>query len=204
MRFLIFIILIISLIQAANAAFFPESFVGDFEEVHTGSNIPVNIKYLKGGNVYYTSYDPDEKDLVQLIYVCNPKVTYKYTPPLFEDEKGELAKGDSNKFCYAKIFDSLRQGLVNNDVYTVRADKDLTTLSFSKSAIKQLGLIKIDIRFKNQSKNSILDVASMKFYFEQKPEPTLYEFKKINLEQKLNKSDFEFQIPENTNIKEMN
>lgn len=204
MRFLIFIILIISLIQAANAAFIPDSFIGDFEEIHTGANIPVKIKYLKGGNVYYTSYDPDEKDLVQLIYVCNPKVTYKYTPPLFEDEKGELAKGDSNKFCYAKIFDSLRRGLVNNDVYKVKTKKKSSTLFFSKAAAKQLGLTKIDIEFKNKSKSSILDIASMKFYFEQKPEPTLYQFKKINIEQKLNKSDFEFQIPENTNVKEMN
>lgn len=204
MRLLIFIILIISLIQAANAAFIPDYFIGEFEEVHTGANIPVKIKYLKGGNVYYTSFDPDEKDLVQLIYVCNPKVTYKYTPPLFEDEKGELAKGDSNKFCYAKIFDSLRRGLVNNDVYKVSAKKNKTVLTFSKAASKQLGLTQIDIQFKNKSKSSITDIASMKFHFEQKPEPTLYKFKKINLEQKLNKADFEFQIPENTNVKEMN
>ena len=204
MRFLIFFILIISLIQAANAAFVPDSFVGEFVEVHKGTNIPVEIKYLKNGHVFYTSYDSDDKELVQLIYVCNPKVTYKYTPPLFEDEKGELARGDSNKFCYAKIFDSLRRGLVDNKVYTVSNNKDESILTFTKAAQKQLGLKKIEISFKAKSKASIKDIATMKFYFEQKPEPTLYKFVKINIEQKLNKSDFEFQIPENTNIKEMN
>lgn len=204
MRFLIFLILIVSLIQAANAAFVPKSFVAELNEVHKAESIKTEIKYMQGGYIYYTSFDTFEENLPQLIYVCNPKTTYKYVPPFDKSEKGELTKGDSNVYCYSKVFEALTRGLKDNELYKVKLGKKSATLTFSEKASKQLGLLKIEFTFKNESKNSIADIASMVLYFEQKPQPTKFELKKFNIKQKLNKADFEFQVPENTNVKEMN
>lgn len=203
MRFLIFFILIISLIQAANAAFIPKSFVAELNEVHKSQEIKTQIKYMEGGYIYYTSFDTFEPDQAQLVYVCNPKTTYKYVPPFDKNEKGELTRGASNVYCYSKVFEALRRGLKNNELYTVKIENNSAFLTFSEKASKQLGLKKIDLEFENKNKSSISDVSSMILYFEQKPEPTKFVLKSFDIKQKLNKTDFEFQIPENTNIKEM-
>lgn len=207
LRSILLLIAMFALIDVAMAKFIPNSFVGDFYEVHKGSRgrvkkIPLKIKYLAKGNIYYESFDED--GLLQLAYVCNPKKTYKYTPSIFEDEKGELAVGDSNKFCYSKIFDSLGQGLKDNKLYKVEETKSGATINFEKNAEKQLGLKKINIVFKGEKKETIEDIKSMEFYLNQKPDPVLIEFKSLNTQQKLNKTLFDFQVPKNTNIKEMN
>jgi outer membrane lipoprotein-sorting protein len=207
LRSILILIAMFALIDVAMAKFIPNSFVGDFYEIHKGSRgrvkkIPLKIKYLAKGNIYYESFDED--GLLQLAYVCNPDKTFKYNPPLFEDEKGELAIGDSNKFCYSKIFDSLSQGLKDNKLYKVKESKNLAIINFEKDAEKQLGLKKINITFKGNEKANIEDIKSMEFFLNQKPDPVLIEFKSVDTKQKLNKSLFKFQVPENTNVKEMN
>jgi outer membrane lipoprotein-sorting protein len=207
LRGILIVIIMFALIDVAMAKFIPNSFVGEFYEIHQGSRgrvkkIPLKIRYLAKGNIYYESFDED--GLLQLAYICNPKKTFKYNPPLFEDEKGELAVGDSNKFCYSKIFDSLRNGLVDNKLYAVKKEAKSAVIEFKKDAEKQLGLKKINIVFKADNKEAITDIKTMEFFLNQKPDPVLIEFKSLNTEQKLNKKLFDFQIPENTNVKQMN
>jgi len=206
-RNLFILIAMIALIDVAMAELIPKSFVGKFHEISKGSRgrttkIPLKIRYLAQGNIYYESFDEDGN--LQLAYVCNPKKTIKYTPPFMEGEKGELYQGDSNKFCYSKIFDSLSKGLVDNKLYKVKNSENQSIVIFNEAVRAQLGLQKINIVFKAKNKDNLKDVKSMEFFLNQKPDPVLIEFEKVELNQKLNKSLFDFQVPENTNVKEMN
>lgn len=185
-------------INPALAGFLPSSFEADFSDVRGKREIPVNIKYSFPKKIRY-----EVKGDTPLLYVCNEKKTWKYTPPFMEGEKGELAVGDSSQFCYSRIFDSLSKGLKSNDIYNVSNKGDLSTLSFSERAKKQLGLEKIEITFDGKKKSSLADAKELKMFLTNKPEPVKLVLKDIKTNPKFNSDQFKFSTPKNTNVTEM-
>lgn len=185
---------------SALAGFLPAKFEASFDDVRGQSKIPVLIKYQYPQKIYY-----EVKGDAPLLYVCNPKKTWKYTPPFIEGEKGELAVGDSGQFCYSRIFDSLAKGLDSNKLYKVSKNGKMATLNFSKDAKAQLGLEKIQISFKNNAAKvkGLSEAKDMEMYLSNKPEPVKLVLKKFDSSPSFKKDQFEFSPPKNTNITKM-
>ena len=122
--------------------------------------------------------------------------------PFIEGEKGEVKVGDSSKYCYVKLFDALNRGLKSNDLYKVKLNKQTAELDFTTKATAQTQIKKVILSFdKENSKNlTIKDVKKMEFWDTQKKKPTVFRFKSIDTKAKLDFIDFEFKIPENTNV----
>lgn len=182
------------------AGFLPSKFEASFDDVRGKTKIPVLIKYKYPQHIYY-----EVKGDAELLYVCNPRKTWKYTPPWIEGEKGELAVGDSGQFCYSRIFDSLAKGLESNKLYKVAKNGKDATLSFSKDAKAQLGLEKIKITFKNSASKvkSLAEAEEMKMFLSNKPEPVKLILKKFDSSPTFKKDQFKFSPPKDTNITEM-
>lgn len=181
-------------------SFLPKSFDAKFLDVRGQKEIPVVIKYQFPSNIYY-----EVKGDAPLLYVCNAKKTWKYTPPFIEGEKGELAIGDSGQFCYSKIFDSLSKGLESNELYSVEKKGQSATFAFKEKAKKQLSLEKIEIAFneKISEKTGLGEAKELRLFLVNKPEPVnlrLVEFEKAP---KLEKDQFSFSAPKNTNVIQM-
>lgn len=182
------------------AAFLPSSFDAEFLDVRGEKEIPVNIKYKFPKQIYY-----EVKGDTPLLYVCNEKKTWKYTPPFIEGEKGELAVGDSGQFCYSRIFDSLSQGLIDNKLYKTKKSGNKAILNFTKKATDQLGLEKIEIVFgkKFESHTSMSEAKSLKLFLQNKAEPVFLKLVKIDINPKLGSEMFKFSAPENTKTTQM-
>ncbi|MBC77106.1 MAG: hypothetical protein CME64_13920 [Halobacteriovoraceae bacterium] len=182
------------------AAFLPKSFDAKFVDVRGKKEIPVNIKYKYPKQIFY-----EVKGDTPLLYVCNQKKTWKYSPPFIEGEKGELAVGDSGQFCYSRIFDSLSKGLSDNKLYKTSKNGTKAVLSFTKKAVDQLGLEKIEISFSEDLKEetSLSDAKSLKLYLENKAEPVLLKLVSIDVNPKLDSKIFKFEAPKNTKTIQM-
>lgn len=204
MRIILLIILLFGLVDIVNARFVPKSFEGIFHEVTAHSKIKVKVKYLYPGHIYYQTFDEDEP---MTLYVCNSEKTYKYNYPWDKDEKGELLLGDSNKFCYSKVFDALAKGIGENNYYQSEINTNKAIIHFKENTRKQLGLKKIEIDFKKDHKvsinSSLTHATNMILFFDTKPEPVKIELTSINDSNSLKINDFHFQAPKNTNIKQM-
>lgn len=181
---------------AFGAGFLPKGFEAQFFDVRGSVKIPVTIKYQFPKQIYY-----EVKGDAPLLYVCNESKTWKYTPPFMEGEKGELAVGDSSQFCYSRIFDSLSNGLVSNELYTVVNKGANSTLSFKEKAKKQLGLDRIEIQFKTSAgpKSSLADAKELKMFLSSKPEPVKLVLKTYKSNPKFKDGQFSFKAPDNTN-----
>lgn len=186
--------------QSAFGAFLPKSFDAKFLDVRGKKEIPVDIKYQFPSNIYY-----EVKGDAPLLYVCNEKKTWKYSPPFMEGEKGELAVGDSGQFCYSKIFDSLSKGLKSNQLYRVEQKNDTAVLSFKEEAKKQMSLDKIEITFKGKitKKTALGDAKELKLFLLNKPEPVKLRLVQYAKGADFKKDQFSFTPPKNTNIVQM-
>lgn len=182
------------------AGFLPQSFEADFADVRGKKSIPVTIKYKFPKQIYY-----EVKGDAPLLYVCNEKKTWKYTPPFIEGEKGELAVGDSGQFCYSRIFDALAKGLSSNDLYTVSKKGELAVLTFKADSKKQLGLSKIEISFDRPvaKAESLENAKELKMFLSNKPEPVKLVMKTYKKNPDFKKDQFSFTPPKNTNITRM-
>ena len=206
MRLPLLIVLFYTLIDFATAkSFLPRSFNADIEQ-QTKSVIKLKkgnkeivkkydvvVKYLFPSNVYLKVEDST--------YVCNKNKTWLYTPPVIEGEKGEVKIGSSSKYCYSKLFDALSNGLSNNKIYSTKKSKNTATLSFSTKAQDQLQMTKVELLFeKLNTKSRFSDIKEMRMFKVGEKNPTIFVFKSLNRKVKLKASDFEFQVPKNTNI----
>ncbi len=201
-------ILFFAIVEVAMASnFLPKSFVASLEQQDVmmsskkGAIIKsaIEMKYLFPSNVYFNLKDD------AIVYVCNKDKTWIYTPPWDSSEKGELTVGDSSKHCYVKIFDALSKGLTSNNIYTTIKNKKNAKLTFNKDAQAQLGITLVELEFKKSitSESTIENVDKMKIYKVGKKNPTTFVFKSMDTKAKLEKSEFNFTAPPNTNIKKI-
>ena len=71
-----------------------------------------------------------------IIFITNMTQNWYYRPPFIEGEKGELKTLGGNVF--ADFFDSLSEGLKDNDYYKVKIIKDKANITFSESQAAEL------------------------------------------------------------------
>lgn len=183
------------------AAFLPKSFEASFLDVRERQEIPVTIKYQYPKRIYY-----EVSGDAPLIYVCNEEKTWKYTPPFIEGEKGELAIGSSEQFCYSKIFDSLSRGLENNSLYSTKKSAKSANLVFNAKMKRELGIESIKLTFKTKVSptSTLADTESMELHLENKENPVILKTQKIRPSAKFSDGQFIFRVPKNTNITRMN
>lgn len=207
MKFGLIVILFFTFIDVAFSKatrFLPKSFEAELVQVvhlvtsNRESITPVKMKYMFSNNLYFEVKSED----APVIYICNKKKTWIYNPPFIEGEKGEVKVGDSSKHCHVKLFDALSNGLKSNKIYDVKKTKTGVRLFFNKKAKAQTKIKEIVLTFKKGIQNNltIKDVFQMDVWDVERKEPTVFRFKKINTEAKVDFKDFEFKVPDNTNI----
>lgn len=194
-------ILLMSFVSSVSYAnFLPEAFTILFEQEYKAtlsgktrkSEGVLNYKFPS--QIRFEIKKPD-----QVIFVSNPKNSWYYTAPFIEGEPGELKLNPTKNNVLSQFFDTLRQGLVENKHYKVKADTDLMrTLTFTKEISEELGIVEAKLYFKtskldfdNLEKLSIKQVDDKEFSL------SLKSFVK---NPKFTKDDFVFKAPENTRI----
>jgi outer membrane lipoprotein-sorting protein len=197
----ILIILLTSFISSSlYANFLPEAFTILFEQEYKAtlsgktrkSEGVLNYKFPS--QIRFEIKKPD-----QVVFVSNPTNSWYYTAPFIEGEPGELKLNPTKNNVLSQFFDTLRQGLVENKHYKVKADSDVVrTLTFTKEISEELGIIEAKLYFKtskldfdNLEKLSIKQVDDKEFSL------SLKSFVK---NPKFTKDDFVFKAPENTRV----
>lgn len=116
------------------------------------------------------------------IFVSNPFKTFYYKPPIFEGVPGELTINKSSSYPLSKFFDSLRKGLVSNDLYNVKKEEKFLKIAFTPKGEKELKIKAAELSFKSKVdfgqltdlKIELLDNKKLNFKFEEiKVNPTL-------------------------------
>lgn len=196
-------ILLITLLLSNNtlaSAFIPDSFSASFEQVYK-SALTGKEKRSKGtmdykypGNIRLETSSPES-----IIYVSNENKTWYYTPAFIESEPGQVTIQDSTKNELTKFLDILRKGLLTNKLYNVSKDKKSNYfLSFSKNIVKDLGIQKAKLVFKN-GKAIFKNLKLVEMTLSNNKMKKL-ELSKIDEGPKFKNSHFIFKVPKNTKI----
>lgn len=158
-----------------------------------------SINYLYPGHIKFEVSGENPE-----IFLSNPEKTVIYRPPFIPGEKGNARVFKTKNFATAKFFDVLRLGLKNNKYYTVKITKKDCVLNFEKDFVSKVKIVKADLTFKPNvtiSTSSFSDIQDVTLTYDNKKEIT-YSFESIQENQKLTAKDFEFQIPEGTEIQD--
>lgn len=191
-------ILLISMNLIASS-FIPEQFEAELIKL-TVSRLkktvrePLRLKYKFPKNI--AMY------IESMTYICNSMTSWRYVPPFIEGEKGDVYIGKSSSHCFSELFDSLKHGLKENNIYDIKKDiKNLTISFIFKSGEKNNGVDSVDFIF-NQALTeqlTLVDVKKMIIKYKANTQkPATYEIKKISANVKLASTDFIFVIPKNT------
>ncbi len=200
------------------ASFIPKEFEANLEQVVKSrigktSKKALALKYKFPKNIVM--------DLKGMTYVCNSETTWRYVPPFVKTQKGDVFIGNSSKYCFYHIFDSLKYGFKKNSVYTVVKDekKSMVHFNFSSGAQDELGGISsIEFKFDKKISDdlSLADVTVMRIKHKEivsKESKTklsktvkrkkvkkdiVYNIKNVKTDTKFKSSDFVFTIPKNT------
>ena len=199
--FLIFFFVMMLFDTAIASTFLPNAFEGHFVQekklIKITEKSNILLKYQHPNNLYF------KDSQTKTVYVCNATKVYKYDPPFIEGEAGNLAIGDSSKFCFSKIFDSLKPGLKNNRNYLVQKLKNSKyDFNFTKTGIKKTGIEKLEIIFKEGSQEFV-DIVSMSLYLVDDARPLKLTKKDIIIKDKFPSDTFKFKRPDNALIERM-
>ncbi len=202
-RVVLTILLSLTLLEAALAGFLPRAFEADFVQEKRSKlskqKVKTNlaIKYEYPSNFYLKEQEENT------LYICNAEKVWVYNPPFMEGEKGFLRTGASNKYCFSKIFDSLKKGLTDNPLYKVKKLKgNAYSIHFEAKAKKQLGLDKMQISFRGKE-SLFKNVKQMKLFYTGEKYPLLLTPKNLKVMNKFPKKTFKFNVPKNTEIQKM-
>lgn len=205
MKNLILLIALIIISSKSWSVFLPKTFEARFDQVTKSlrreKTSPVKVVYkFKSNIIFEVSGD------TPVTYVCNKDKVWIYNPPFIEGEAGELKVGDSSKYCYSKLFDTLSKGLESNKLYKVKKTDKYATIIFSEDVASQLSIEKITMSLKQDisKTTSFKDVLSMQIYKLNEKNPVTLNLKSIKSNISIDDSKFIFNIPKNTNIKKIN
>ncbi|MFT6631491.1 MAG: outer membrane lipoprotein-sorting protein [Bacteriovoracaceae bacterium] len=204
-RAIIAFFFVLLLIDTASAAskFLPRAFKASFvqeKKSPISNKVKTNdilIKYQYSSNFYLKELSADTT------YICNKTKVWLYSPPLFDGEKGLLKIGASNKYCYSKIFDSLKKGLTDNSLYKVKKGSNNSyTISFEPKAKAQLGISKMNMVFL-KTDYTFQNISSLELFYTGEKFPVILKRKSFDVVKNFPKSTFTFKAPKNTEIQSM-
>ncbi len=143
--------------QIQAKSFLPPSFKARFTQEYISSLR--REKRTSQGAIHYR-YPGQIRFSIQgkqsISFVSNSKKSWYYTAPFIEGEPGELitsaGKSGQKQNPYARLFDILRQGLIDNRYYKVakKSKQATSTLSFTPAGVSATQIKSAIIFFKGQ------------------------------------------------------
>ncbi|MFN8369028.1 MAG: outer membrane lipoprotein carrier protein LolA [Bacteriovoracaceae bacterium] len=182
--------------------FLPKTFKSDFEQRFISSISGKEkvssglIEYQYPSHIRFEVLSPDKT-----IFVSNPKMSWYYTAPFIETEKGQVTLKASNKLLLTQFFDLLSKGLTNNSFYTVRKEKEFYELSFKDKITKEMNIKRAYLYYSGSALTNLVQVKKVKLFY---PDDRVVDLIFSNLQTNVTISDdrFVFEIPPNTVISE--
>ena len=185
---------------------FAQTFTGDnfsikYEETgvsKTGRKLTtigqIDYSYPSRLKIEITSPDP-------AVVVINETGSWFYQPPFISKEKGLVTVSKRPSHPALKVFEALRNGLKNTDLYDCINDGKVISLVFKNKAKKDLGIDKIILKSsKGPLKiHALKDVEELQVY-ELKNTVKTWKFNDFKAEAKFHKEYFTFKIPENSKV----
>lgn len=142
MKFVMLFVVIFFTLKV-RADFLPSSFSANFTQEYVSTlkgkvkkgNGTVDYKYP--GNIRFETNNP-----THVLFVSNGKKNWYYSFPFIEGEEGELTEssGKDSVGFFTKFFDSLKNGLKSNQIYSVENNKNETSILFKNKFQKEVGL----------------------------------------------------------------
>lgn len=149
------------------------------------------IDYSYPSNIRFEQKAPE-----QLLYISNPTQSWLYTPPIFEDMEGDLTVDPTGKkYPFAKLFDVLKEGLINNKYYHVNLIDKLNRIyefKYSEKMKNQLGINKTLLKFKNKPELRNIDLLELEYTDGKK---VVLTFKDVETKKTFSKDHFYFTTP---------
>lgn len=185
--------------SASFAEFLPQSFTTKFEQEYV-STLKGKVKKGKGaieykypGQIRFETNTPST-----VIFVSNGSKSWYYRAPFIEGEQGEVteSKPTDGSSIYIKFFDSLKNGLVSNDLYDVKKGEP-ATIVFKEKTSKDLGIKESVIYFKTKGSQKFEDVEIIELVFPDGKKSKL-KFVDLKVNQNLGADRFNFTPPVNT------
>ena len=185
--------------SASFAEFLPQSFTTKFEQEYV-STLKGKVKKGKGaieykypGQIRFETNTPST-----VIFVSNGSKSWYYRAPFIEGEQGEVteSKPTDGSSIYIKFFDSLKNGLVSNDLYDVKKGEP-ATIVFKEKTSKDLGIKESVIYFKTKGSQKFEDVEIIELVFPDGKKSKL-KFVDLKVNQNLGADRFNFTPPANT------
>ncbi len=181
------------------ADFLPQSFTSKFEQEYT-STLKGKVKKGQGaieykypGQIRFETNTPST-----VIFVSNGAKSWYYRAPFIEGEQGEVTETSAKEgsSIYIKFFDSLKNGLVSNDLYDVKKGES-PTIVFKAKTSKELGIKESVLYFKNKTGQKFEDVEAIELVFQDGKKSKL-KFVDLKVNQTLGADRFNFTPPANT------
>ncbi|MDH4467493.1 MAG: outer-membrane lipoprotein carrier protein LolA [Bacteriovoracaceae bacterium] len=212
---LICVIVLIGDLRSAlsgSADFMPKSLKIEFEQSFksvTGKTKTSNgfLEYKRSSQIRIK----ESKDNSE--FVSNKETSWYYVPPFKTGEKGSVQINNSKNNNLVRVFDSLKNGLIDNDLYKVTEVKvDQFSLKFIDPKSKDLKVDHIDLFFRKivfpdkvdhkQKNTKVLEFSDLESLSINYTDGQKVDLKLSKIEENNNFPDknFEFQIPTNTEI----
>ncbi len=191
--------LFLILTSSAYAEFLPSSFSSKFEQEYTSTlkgkakKGQGAIDYKYPGQIRFETNAPST-----VIFVTNGIKSWYYRAPFIEGEQGEVTESSAKEgsSIYIKFFDSLKNGLVSNDIYDVKKGEPVTIV-FKPKTSKELGIKESVLYFKNKGSQKFEDVEAIELVFPDGKKSKL-KFVDLKVNQGLGADRFIFTPPANT------
>jgi outer membrane lipoprotein-sorting protein len=188
-----------SQISLAKSTFLPKSFKTNFTQEYKSAlkgkkrKSQGTIEYSYPSKIRFEIDKPDK-----LVYVTNEKTSWYYTAPFMEGEAGTMSVRKSKKNGLHKFFDSLKNGLKTNKLYSVINKGKMSTIKFSKKMIKELDIIEANFVFSGKDRKfESLSKILMTYSDNHKIK---MDFNTIKVNVPFKKGYFVFKAPKNTRI----
>lgn len=187
------------LTSSVYAEFLPQSFSSKFEQEYTstlkgkakkGEGV---IDYKFPGQIRFETNTPST-----VIFVTNGTKSWYYRAPFIEGEQGEVTESSAREgsSIYIKFFDSLKNGLVSNDIYEVKKGEP-TAIIFKPKTSKELGIKESLLYFKSKNGQKFEDIEAIELVFPDGKKSKL-KFVDLKVNQGLSTDRFIFTPPANT------
>jgi outer membrane lipoprotein-sorting protein len=185
--------------QAVASEFLPKSFSAKFEQEYV-STLKGKVKkgngtidYLYPSNIRFKTTLPSE-----ILFVSNGTKSWYYRAPFIEGEEGELTETSAKdgSGIFTKFFDSLKNGLVNNSLYTVSNTELDCKVLFTEKANKEVGIKEAVLKFQTPVKD-FQNLQSIELIFPDSKHSTI-KLKDIKLNPSFDAKNFQFIAPPKT------
>lgn len=152
MKYLLIACLLLPLSSFAKN-FVPSSFTANYEENLTSVTGKQKksfgkIDYKFPGHLRFEVTSP-----VPSLFVVNPKKTWFYQPAFVKGEKDQVTVQKSSNLPLIKFLDSVKDGIENSKLFTVKYEKSNLVLKFVKTIQKDMGFEEVVLHASTDAKD---------------------------------------------------